>query len=116
MPHVSIEFSKGLEETNDMQLLCEKLFTVMSQQEAFDNPTAIKIRATPVEFFHIGSEPQAFVHATLLLLDGRDEDTRAHLNQTILDVIDETLSGVGSITVKEIEMNRSTYASRLLQV
>ncbi|WP_227511471.1 5-carboxymethyl-2-hydroxymuconate Delta-isomerase [Tritonibacter mobilis] len=114
MPHVSIEFSKGLEQTYDIQSLCGRLFAALAEQNAFEDPAAIKIRASPVEFFRIGSEPQTFVHATLLLMRGRDQLTRTHLNKTILEVISNALPDVGSITVKDVEMTRATYAARVL--
>jgi len=113
MPHVSIEFSKGLEQTNDIQSVCDQVFAALADQDVFDAPT-IKVRATSVEFFRIGSEPQTFVHATLLLMEGRDELTRAHLNKTILEVLGKALPNVGSITVKDVEMTRATYAGRVL--
>ncbi|NSX55671.1 5-carboxymethyl-2-hydroxymuconate Delta-isomerase [Parasulfitobacter algicola] len=114
MPHVSVEFSKGLEQTNDIQSVCNQLFATLCDQDAFEDPSVIKIRATPIEFFRIGSEPQTFVHATLLLMQGRSESTRTHLNKAILDVLSKALPDVGSITVKDVEMTRATYASRVL--
>lgn len=113
MPHVSIEFSEGIEQTHNIQLLCEEMFRVLAAQDAFDEPT-IKIRATPVKYFCIGTEPQTFAHATLLLMAGRDQNIRAHLNKTILDVLNKALPDVGSLTVKDIEMTRETYAGRVL--
>ena len=113
MPHVSIEFSEGIEQTHDIQLLCQEMFRVLAAQEAFDGPT-IKIRATPVKYFCIGTEPQTFAHATLLLMAGRDQLTRAHLNKTILDVLNNALPDVGSLTVQEVEMTLETYAKRVL--
>ena len=113
MPHVSIEFSKGLEQTNDIQSVCNQLFAVLAGQDAFDAPT-IKIRATSVEFFRIGTEPQTFVHATLLLMEGRDELTRTQLNKTIIEVLGKALPNVGSITVQDVEMTLASYAKRVL--
>jgi len=113
MPHVSIEFSKGLEQTNDIQSVCDQVFAALADQDVFDAPT-IKVRATSVEFFRIGSEPHTFVHATLLLMEGRDELTRAHLNKTILEVLGKALPNVGSITVKDVEITRTTYVGRVL--
>ncbi len=113
MPHVSIEFSKGLEQTYDIQSVCDQLFSVLADQDAFDAPT-IKIRATSVEFFRIGTEPQTFVHATLLLMEGRDELTRTQLNKTIIEVLGKALPNVGSITVQDVEMTLASYAKRVL--
>ena len=113
MPHVSIEFSEGIEQTHNIQLLCEEMFKVLAAQEAFDSPT-IKIRATPVKYFRIGTDPQTFAHATLLLMAGRDQTTKTHLNKTILNVLNNALPDVGSLTVREVEITRETYAKRVL--
>ncbi|RLK11369.1 5-carboxymethyl-2-hydroxymuconate Delta-isomerase [Ruegeria conchae] len=112
MPHVTLEFSAGLEQSHDFQAICEQLYSVLAGHEEFDPPT-LKIRATPVPFSRIGTEPQTFVHATLLLMQGRDEATRTGLNATILDVLAKTMPEVGSITVQDVEMTRATYAKRL---
>ncbi|MDF1671335.1 MAG: 5-carboxymethyl-2-hydroxymuconate isomerase [Roseovarius sp.] len=99
MPHLSIEFSKGLERTNDFQLLCSDLCSALASLDAFDDPASIKVRVKPIEFFSIGSEPQTFVHATLMLMAGCDELMRKHLNEAILEILDRALPEVGSITV-----------------
>ncbi|MEX0348917.1 MAG: 5-carboxymethyl-2-hydroxymuconate Delta-isomerase [Paracoccaceae bacterium] len=114
MPHVSIEFSKGLERDNDIQSVCEELHTALAATDVFDPPT-IKVRAKPVEFSCVGGEAQTFVHATLLLMAGRDEPTRKSLNKTILDVLGKALPGVESITVQDVEMTRATYAGLRLK-
>lgn len=113
MPHVVLEYSQGVEDSCDMQALCEDLFQALASQETFD-ASAIKVRATPVTFFRIGTEPQSFVHAMLMLMDGRDEPTRRALNACVLDVLAKSLPGVGSLTVQDVEMCRATYAKRVL--
>lgn len=112
MPHVTLEFSAGIEKTHDVQAICDQLFSVLAEHPEFDADT-LKIRAIPVAYYRIGSNPQSFVHATLLLMRGRDEATRTALNAIILDILAEALPEVGSITVQEVEMNRASYAKRL---
>jgi len=115
MPQVVIEFSKGLEQSHDIQALCENLFEALAAEDEVTDPSTVKIRARPVEFFRNGTEPPSFAHATLLLLDGRDEATRKHLNHRILGVMEAALSDVGSLSVQDVEMSRATYAKRVLQ-
>lgn len=112
MPHLSIEFSKGLERTYDMQWVCETMFTALSGSPVFE-ASDIKVRATPVAYFRIGTDPQTFVHATLLLMEGRDERTRKTLNRTIIETLRELLPDVGSITVQDLELKRATYLKSL---
>lgn len=113
MPHVVLEYSQGVEDSCDMQTLCEDLFQALATQETFE-ASAIKVRTTSAAFFRIGTEPQSFVHATLMLMDGRDEPTRRALNACVLDVLAKSLPGVGSLTVQDVEMCRATYAKRVL--
>lgn len=112
MPHVLIEFSKGIEQQHDMQLICDQLYEALAVHREFD-PDALKIRATRQDYFRIGTEPQSFVHATLLLMQGREEAVRLELNQIILDVLRAGLPDVGSITVQESELVRATYLKSL---
>ena len=112
MPHVTLEFSKGIEQIHDVQAICDRLFSALADHPEFDANT-IKIRATPVAYYRIGSEPQSFVHATLMLMQGRDEVMRTALNALILDVLAGAIPEVGSITVQDVQMNRASYAKRL---
>ncbi|MGJ8585840.1 MAG: 5-carboxymethyl-2-hydroxymuconate Delta-isomerase [Marinosulfonomonas sp.] len=113
MPHVSLEFSQGIEKTHDIQSACDALFETLANHGAFDR-APIKIRAKPVEFFRIGTEPQSFVHATLLLMDGRDAETKAQITQIVLATLERVFPDVGSLTVQDVEMSRATYAKRVL--
>lgn len=112
MPHLSIEFSEGLERNYNMQIVCEELFTELSRNAVFD-ASDIKVRATPVAYFRLGTSPQTFVHATLLLMEGRDESTRTSLNRTIIETLRKILPDVGSITVQDLEITRATYQKSL---
>ncbi|RKE85770.1 5-carboxymethyl-2-hydroxymuconate isomerase [Rhizobium sp. AG855] len=112
MPHLSIEFSEGIERKYDMQLVCEKLFTELAGSPVFE-ASDIKVRAKPVAYFRIGTDPQTFVHATLLLMERRDEATRTTLNRTIIERLRELLPDVGSITVQDLEIERATYLKNL---
>ncbi|WP_282169145.1 5-carboxymethyl-2-hydroxymuconate Delta-isomerase [Ruegeria atlantica] len=112
MPHVTLEFSKGIEQVHDIQTICDQLFAVLAEHPEFDAET-IKIRATPVEYYRLGTDPQSFVHATLLLMQGRDEATRSELTVAILEILSAALPEVGSITVQDVQMNRASYAKRV---
>ncbi|CUH42122.1 5-carboxymethyl-2-hydroxymuconate Delta-isomerase [Ruegeria atlantica] len=85
---------------------------MLAEHREFDAET-IKICAIPVEYYRIGTDPQTFVHATLLLMQGRDEATRSELNAAVLEVLSAALPEVGSITVQDVQMNRASYAKRL---
>lgn len=114
MPHVSIEFSKGLEQTADIQSICNDVFEALADQSTFPDASVIKVRASAVDFVRLGWDSQTFAHATLSLMAGRDEPTRKHLNGVILGVLIKALPNVQSLTVQEIEMTSATYGNRIL--
>lgn len=113
MPHLVIELSREIEQSYDMQLACTKLFKALSENTIFD-AGEVKVRALPVAYSHIGTSPQTFVHATLLLIEGRDEQTRSALNSKILETLRTCFPDVGSITVQDIEITQATYFKSLL--
>ena len=114
MPHVVIDFSAGLEDSTDITALCQAVFDKLAQEPAIPNPASLKIRARPQPFAVIGTTPQSFAHATLRLLPGRDDATKSHLTQSVLEVLAKHLPETGSLTVEAVEMHGTSYAKRVL--
>ncbi|AJE48952.1 5-carboxymethyl-2-hydroxymuconate Delta-isomerase [Celeribacter indicus] len=112
MPHVVIDFSDGLETAHDMTRLCSDVFEALILDAEISAP-ALKVRARPQPFFRIGTEPATFAHATLYLLEGRDDDTKARLSDIVLRAMDGVMPTVGSLSVDVRDMNRAAYAKRL---
>lgn len=112
MPHLVIDFSQGLEDSYDMQNLCEMLHAELSLDVEV-NPAGLKIRARPQPYFHIGTTPAAFAHATLYLLEGRDDEAKTRLSGTVLTVMDRNLKHVGSLSVDVRDMNKTAYTKRV---
>lgn len=113
MPHLSLEFSQEIARDHDISALCDHLFTALAETGVF-GVSDIKVRAKPVEFYRSGAEPQSFVHATLMLMEGRDTATRAGLNRQVLELLSAELPQVGSISVQDVELPRSSYVKRML--
>ncbi|HSG55600.1 MAG TPA: 5-carboxymethyl-2-hydroxymuconate isomerase, partial [Paracoccaceae bacterium] len=99
MPHVTIEYSETLDASHDLHAMCEDMFQALAAHPAIPQPETLKIRALPCPFSRIGTTPNSFVHATLGLLPGRDDATKADLAQTILEALDKALPDVGSLSV-----------------
>ena len=114
MPHIVVEYSATLDQSHDMQALCENLFKVTRDSGVFPDIGAIKVRAAPCPYVFIGKESQSFAHATVRLLAGRNTETKAHLANLILETLDATLPDVGSLTVDIKDIDRETYAKRVL--
>ncbi|SFJ84406.1 5-carboxymethyl-2-hydroxymuconate Delta-isomerase [Celeribacter neptunius] len=112
MPHVVIDFSEGLERSHDMSRLCNDVFEALILDVEINAP-ALKIRARPQPYFKIGTEPATFAHATLYLLEGRDDETKARLSDIVLHAMDGVLPTVGSLSVDVRDMNTAAYAKRV---
>ncbi|PZX08416.1 5-carboxymethyl-2-hydroxymuconate Delta-isomerase [Celeribacter halophilus] len=112
MPHVVIDFAEGLERSHDMSRLCEEVFDALVLDVEVNAP-ALKVRARPQPYFKIGTEPDTFAHATLYLLEGRNDATKARLSDIVLKAMDGVLPTVGSLSVDVRDMNTAAYAKRL---
>lgn len=113
MPHITIEHSRGLEDSHDLQALCDTLWEAFANHPSVTAPDTVRARTIAAAASRIGVEPQSFAHATLLLLPGRDETTRAELAQLTMDHLQKHLPDVGSLTVRLDDLNQP-YLKRML--
>lgn len=114
MPHIVIDYTAGIETNADLPALCEALFRALAADPAIPHPSSLKIRVRPIDVSRIGTEPQSFAHATLRLLPGRDDVTKAKLTTLILAEMAQALPKVGSLSVEAVEMHGASYAKRVL--
>lgn len=113
MPHITIEHSAGLQDSHDLQALCDTLWQAFADHPAISSPATVRVRTIAATASRIGVEPQSFAHATLLLLPGRDDATKQDLAQVILDTLISALPEVGSLTVRLADLN-PPYLKRML--
>lgn len=113
MPHITIEHSKGLEDSHDLQALCDALWEAFAAHPSVTAPDTVRTRTIAATASRIGVEPQTFAHATLLLIPGRDEETRADLARIVMDHLQRYLADVGSLTVRLTDLN-PPYLKRML--
>lgn len=114
MPHIILDYPEGLDQQVDMAALCQAIFDSLATDPAVPDPSSLKIRARPNPYSVIGTDPQTFVHATLRLLPGRSDDTKLHLTQIILKVLEAQLPNVGSLSVEAVDLHGPSYAKRVL--
>ena len=113
MPHIVIEYSKGLDQSHNLQALCDALWESFAAHPSVKAPDTVRVRTIAATAGRIGVEPQSFAHATLLLIPGRDEATRADLAQITMDALQSHLEDVGSLTVRLTDLN-PPYLKRML--
>jgi 5-carboxymethyl-2-hydroxymuconate isomerase len=110
MPHLIVQHSANVEASH---ALCDALYDALAAHDAIPHPESLKVRTLPCAHWRIGTEPQSFVHADLLLLPGRDDPTKADLAQTVLAVLQSHLPHVGSLSV-DIGQLSAAYTKRVL--
>lgn len=110
MPHLIVQHSADV---GAGEALCEALFGALAAHAAIPHPESLKIRTLPCPHWRIGTDPQSFAHADLLLLKGRDDATKADLAQTVLAVLQSHLPQVGSLSVDVGELS-TAYTKRVL--
>ncbi len=113
MPHIVIEHSAGMDQSHDLQALCDQLWQAYAAHPSVKGPETVRVRTIAATASRIGVEPQTFAHATVLLLPGRDEETRQDLAQMTLDLLAKTLPDIGSLTVRLSDLN-PPYLKRML--
>ncbi len=113
MPHIVIEHSAGLQDSHDVQALCDALWEEFAHHPAINGPDTVRVRMLCATASRIGVEPQSFAHATLILMPGRSDEIKQQMAQLILDKLCDALPDVGSLTVRLTDLHQP-YLKRML--
>jgi 5-carboxymethyl-2-hydroxymuconate isomerase len=114
MPHIVIEYSGHMDETRDMNEICEALRDTAANSGVFPDISAIRVRAIPCPYWSTTNEPACFAHVTIRLLPGRDTATKKRLTALMLARLDAALPDIGSLSVDTKDIDPATYAKRTL--
>lgn len=112
MPHIIVEYTDSLTSVDVPELLFE-LHEDLAAKDTIDIH-AIKTRAIPVQYTIVGDgdEPDKFIHITLKLLPGRNDDLKKVMAQSLHDtarkhcVRDKSIS----LSVEVAELHAESYS------
>ncbi len=112
MPHIIVEYSKNLGEIIEISDLVSELHNVLSDQGI--EKDRIKTRAISCNYVAVGDccYNDHMLHATLLLLEGRDVETRQKYGSAIYNTLNDSVKNIlknCSVTLEVREMNKDTY-------
>ncbi|RZT31331.1 5-carboxymethyl-2-hydroxymuconate Delta-isomerase [Cupriavidus agavae] len=120
MPHLVVEITENTRLTRSKEELLDECNAALLASGHFDEP-AIKSRCVTLTTFRqgTGEAERAFVHATLQILDGRDQAIRKQVGQIVVDTIAEmvrpgTPGQVVHVTANVVEMERATFAKQVV--
>ncbi len=74
----------------------------------------IKTRAIAYQQHRTGATKDSFVHVTVRLLSGRDDQQKSLLSENLLAAIESLLPRVVSVGVEICDMHRESYRKRVL--
>ncbi len=113
MPHIIVEYSKNLGDVINVSKLVYEMHDALAEQEGIEK-SRIKARAIECNYVAVGERGSRGhkLHATLLLLDGRENKTKKKYGDVLHNMMK---SYVGkrveycAITLEIRDMDKETY-------
>lgn len=107
MPHIIVEYSQSLEPI--MSKLLSRLHESLASNGIDKN--RIKTRGIPVEHAYVGEHGTQgkMIHATLLLMAGRDTETKKKYGDDLYALIKDAMPNNCVATLEIRDMNPETY-------
>ncbi|MGF1754062.1 5-carboxymethyl-2-hydroxymuconate isomerase [Vibrio makurazakiensis] len=111
MPHCIIEHSSSIESAD----LNQKVFLGALESNLFEPDGGdIKVRSIAYENYQTGTVKEDFIHVTLRILSGRnDEDKLLLSNSVMFQLISVPLVGA-SLTVEVVDIDRNSYSKQVV--
>ena len=113
MPHLIIEYSEDVADSVAIRDIVEAAHDGAMSSELFSEYD-IKTRAIAYRDHRTGATQDSFVHVTVRLLDGRSDEQKAMLSESVLGRIEPLLPAVVSVGVEIVDMHRASYRKRVL--
>ena len=113
MPHCIIEYSANVAEQVSIDDLIDATHQGAMSSGLFEEYD-IKTRAIAYRQHRTGQTQDSFVHVTVRLLSGRDDQQKSQLSDKLLTAIEPLLPNVASVGVEICDMHRESYRKRVL--
>jgi 5-carboxymethyl-2-hydroxymuconate isomerase len=108
MPHIVFEYSNDLDskvkESGSIKIAHE---TVTAS--GLFNPEAVKARSVSYADYVLPPGAKNFLHITVSILTGRDEQERKSLSQSVFDAVKNAIPDVDKLSVNIHEMDADSY-------
>ena len=114
MPHCVIEYSKTLNSKVKPGELVEVVHSCVVSSGLFE-ASHIRTRAIVYEDYIIGYPVKDFIHVTLKILSGRNQQQKKGLTDLVLGELEKIVSTSVSLTVEVIDIERETYSRKIIR-
>ena len=113
MPHCVVEYASKLKNEVPTKLLLNAVYQGALKSDLFD-PSDIKVRSVAYDDHQAGDVKLNFIHVSLRILDGRTTEQKHSLSNKVLDeLLSFGLNDI-SLTVEVSDIERATYAKKVL--
>ncbi|ETI58140.1 5-carboxymethyl-2-hydroxymuconate Delta-isomerase [Marinomonas profundimaris] len=113
MPHCILEYSQNLEQEVPPADLLEAIKSACVASAIFSLDD-IKLRSFPYKSFLTGGQEDAFMHVTIRMLSGRTQEQKKQLSHLILEALTQFSLTDVSLSVEMCDMDRETYAKKVV--
>nr|WP_182028065.1 5-carboxymethyl-2-hydroxymuconate isomerase [Vibrio parahaemolyticus] len=111
MPHCIIEHSSSIESVD----LNQKVFLGVLESKLFESDGSdIKVRSIAYENYQTGTTKDDFIHVTLRILSGRNEQDKLLLSNSVMSRLKSIQLVGASLTVEVVDIDRKSYAKQLV--
>ena len=114
MPHVVIEYAQIIESEFNVAHLVDAVHQGAFDSGLFPDAYDIKTRALAYPHARMGDTQDTFIHVTVRLLSGRNDDQKLQLTQSIVQHIRALNLSVNCVTAEAVDMNRAAYAKDVM--
>lgn len=108
MPHIVIEYSDNLSK----QIKSSKA-TALAHKAVVDSglfsPEAVKARSLAYDDYVLHNEAKSFLHVTISILTGRNEEERKALSGVVFKTISNAIPDADKVSVNIHEMDKASY-------
>jgi 5-carboxymethyl-2-hydroxymuconate isomerase len=111
LPHCIIEHAPTI--PNDE--LNQRVFAGAMASNLFaPDGSDIKVRSIAYEYYQTGSKREDFIHVTIRILSGRNEESKMKLSHSVLEQLKSLSLSEASLTVEIVDIDRDSYAKCLV--
>ncbi len=111
MPHCIVEHSPCVDPTE----LNQKVFLGALESGLFaSDGSDIKVRSIVYENYQTGAVKEDFIHVTLRILSGRNEEDKQRLSKNVLFQLEALPLSNSSLTVEVVDMHKESYSKKIV--
>ena len=110
MPHLVIAYAQAIESEVNIAHLVDVVHQGAVDSGLFPDGYDIKTRALAYQHVRMGDTQDTFVHVTVRLLSGRNDEQKSKLTLGIVQHIRALAPHVSCVTAEAVDMNRAAYS------